>query len=53
MFADDSGPATEILQATGDKLAAYPIYHMPIVPTWYRGSIVLLGDAAQKGFVRD
>jgi 2-polyprenyl-6-methoxyphenol hydroxylase-like FAD-dependent oxidoreductase len=47
LFADDSGPATEILQATGDELAAYPIYDMPIVPTWYRGSIVLLGDAAR------
>ena len=46
LFADDSGPATEILQATGDELAAYPIYDMPTVPTWYRGRIVLLGDAA-------
>ena len=46
LFAHDSGPATEIVQATGDELAAYPIYDMPIVPTWYRGSIVLLGDAA-------
>jgi FAD-dependent urate hydroxylase len=46
LFADDSGPATEILQATGDELAAYPIYDMPTVPTWFRGRIVLLGDAA-------
>lgn len=46
LFADDSGPATEILQATGDELAAYPIYDMPTMPTWYRGRIVLLGDAA-------
>jgi 2-polyprenyl-6-methoxyphenol hydroxylase-like FAD-dependent oxidoreductase len=45
-FADDVGPATEILQATDDELAAYPIHDMPIVPTWYRGHIVLLGDAA-------
>lgn len=46
LLAVDSGPATEILQATGDELAAYPIYDMPTVPTWYRGRIVLLGDAA-------
>jgi FAD-dependent urate hydroxylase len=46
LFADDSGSATEILQATGDELVAYSIYDMPIVPTWHRGSIVLLGDAA-------
>ena len=46
LFADDRGLATEILQGTGDELAAYPIYDMPIVPTWHRGSIVLLGDAA-------
>lgn len=41
LFADDSGPATEILTATGDELAPYPIYDMPTVPTWYRGRIVL------------
>lgn len=46
LFAVDSGPATDILQATGDELAAYPIHDMPTVPTWYRGRIVLLGDAA-------
>ena len=46
LFADDSGPATEILQATRDDLAAYPIHDMPIVPKWYRESTVLLGDAA-------
>jgi FAD-dependent urate hydroxylase len=46
LFADDTGPATEILQATGGELAAYPIYDMQAVPTWYRGGIVLTGDAA-------
>jgi 2-polyprenyl-6-methoxyphenol hydroxylase-like FAD-dependent oxidoreductase len=46
LFADDTGPATEILGATGDELAAYPIYDMPTVPTWHRGRIVLIGDAA-------
>lgn len=46
LFADDTGPATEILQTTGEELAAYPIYDMPTVPTWHQGRIVLLGDAA-------
>lgn len=46
LFADDSGPATEILEATDDQIAAYPIFDMPTVPTWYRGRIVILGDAS-------
>ena len=46
LFDGDAGPAVEIVSATNAELAAYPIFDMPIVPTWHRGSMVLIGDAA-------
>jgi FAD-dependent urate hydroxylase len=46
LFAQDAGPAIEMINGTDHELAAYPIYDMPTVPTWHRGSIVLVGDAA-------
>jgi 2-polyprenyl-6-methoxyphenol hydroxylase-like FAD-dependent oxidoreductase len=45
LFADDAGPALEIIHATDDEVAAYPIYDLPTVPIWHRGRIALLGDA--------
>jgi FAD-dependent urate hydroxylase len=46
LFADDAGAAVEMINATGDELAAYPIYDMPTLPIWHRGPIVVVGDAA-------
>jgi FAD-dependent urate hydroxylase len=46
LFAGDAGPAADIIGGTKDELAAYPIYDMPVVPTWHRDSLVILGDAA-------
>ena len=46
LFADDAGPARDILRATTDELAASPLYDMPVVPTWHRDSMVIIGDAA-------
>jgi len=46
LFTDDAGPATTIIESADDELGAYPIYDMPTVPTWHRGSIALAGDAA-------
>jgi FAD-dependent urate hydroxylase len=46
LFAHDAGPALEILDATGDDLAAYPIFDMPVVPRWSAGPLVITGDAA-------
>jgi 2-polyprenyl-6-methoxyphenol hydroxylase-like FAD-dependent oxidoreductase len=45
-FATDAGPARELIAATSDELSAYPIHDLPVVPTWHRGTLVLLGDAA-------
>ena len=46
LFANDAGPAVEIINATGDDLAAYPIHDMPAVPRWHAGRMVITGDAA-------
>ena len=46
LFADDAGPARDIISATADELAAFPVYDMPVVPTWHRDSMVIIGDAA-------
>ncbi|NVB85646.1 MAG: FAD-dependent monooxygenase [Kofleriaceae bacterium] len=45
LLEGDAGPALDILDATGDEIAVYPIYDMPTVHTWHRGRAVLLGDA--------
>jgi 2-polyprenyl-6-methoxyphenol hydroxylase-like FAD-dependent oxidoreductase len=46
LYDGDAGPAVEILNATADELAAYPIHDLPAVPTWHRGPMVIIGDAA-------
>jgi len=46
LYDGDAGPAAEILHATADELAAYPIHDLPAVPTWHRGPMVIIGDAA-------
>jgi 2-polyprenyl-6-methoxyphenol hydroxylase-like FAD-dependent oxidoreductase len=46
LYDGDAGPAVEILHATADELAAYPIHDLPAVPTWHRGPMVIIGDAA-------
>ena len=45
LFADDAGPACDIVGATSE-VAAFPIYDMPVVPRWHRDAMVILGDAA-------
>jgi FAD-dependent urate hydroxylase len=46
LFADDTGPAVRMIEATDHELAAYPIYDLPRVPKWHRAGMVLVGDAA-------
>ncbi|KAH7909957.1 hypothetical protein BJ138DRAFT_1009787 [Hygrophoropsis aurantiaca] len=40
-----AGPAGELVQ-TGEKIVKYGLYDRPELKTWYKGRIVLLGDAA-------
>ncbi|MBB6345954.1 2-polyprenyl-6-methoxyphenol hydroxylase-like FAD-dependent oxidoreductase [Nonomuraea muscovyensis] len=44
-FADDAGPATELIRRgpVGDGL---PVHDLPPLPAWHRGRVVLTGDAA-------
>jgi 2-polyprenyl-6-methoxyphenol hydroxylase-like FAD-dependent oxidoreductase len=46
LFGGDAGPAVQMIEATAHELAAYPIHDLPTVPTWHRGAMVLVGDAA-------
>jgi FAD-dependent urate hydroxylase len=46
LFADDASPAVEIIEATTGELPATNQYDVPSVPTWHRGPMVIVGDAA-------
>jgi FAD-dependent urate hydroxylase len=46
LFADDATPAVEIIQATTGELSGTNQYDMPSVPTWHKGPMVTVGDAA-------
>ncbi|WP_280664759.1 MULTISPECIES: FAD-dependent oxidoreductase [unclassified Kitasatospora] len=47
-FAEDRTPAGQLIAATdpADLLVVGPMENMPRVPTWHRGRLVLVGDAA-------
>ncbi|ROT32825.1 NAD(P)/FAD-dependent oxidoreductase [Micromonospora sp. HM5-17] len=47
-FADDRVPATTLIRRTdpADLLIVGPMEDLPSVPTWHRGRVVLVGDAA-------
>jgi 2-polyprenyl-6-methoxyphenol hydroxylase-like FAD-dependent oxidoreductase len=42
----DHAPITEIIASTAGEIARFAVYEMPILSTWYRGHVVLVGDAA-------
>jgi FAD-dependent urate hydroxylase len=46
LFAGDASPALEIIRSTPGKLAGWATYDLPSVPTWHKGSLVIIGDAA-------
>jgi FAD-dependent urate hydroxylase len=46
LFAGDATPAVDIIRATPGNLAGWATYDLPSVPTWHRGSMVIIGDAA-------
>jgi FAD-dependent urate hydroxylase len=45
LFAEDLPFIRELIEAT-DQIGATPIHDLPSLPTWHRGRVVLLGDAA-------
>jgi 2-polyprenyl-6-methoxyphenol hydroxylase-like FAD-dependent oxidoreductase len=46
LFAADAAPTEAIITATHGALTASKTYELPTVPTWRRGRMIILGDAA-------
>jgi FAD-dependent urate hydroxylase len=46
LFADDHGPASGLIAAGTLQLAGDNTHDLPSVPTWHRGPMVIIGDAA-------
>jgi 2-polyprenyl-6-methoxyphenol hydroxylase-like FAD-dependent oxidoreductase len=46
LFAGDAGPAVRLIQAGELELAADNTHDLGHVPTWHRGPLVIIGDAA-------
>jgi len=46
LFAGDDSPAVEIIRSTPGKLAGWATYDLPSLPTWHRGPMIIIGDAA-------
>jgi FAD-dependent urate hydroxylase len=46
LFAGDLDRISEIIQATHSEIGAYTVHDLATIPTWHRGPVALLGDAA-------
>ena len=46
LFAGDHGPAVDLVAAGTLELAGDSTHDLPSVPTWHRGPMVIVGDAA-------
>jgi len=46
LVADDHGPARGLIAAGRLELAGDSTHDLPSVPTWYKGPMVIIGDAA-------
>ena len=46
LHADDPSPNVDILRCVEKVDRTYPIYDMPALPVWWKGRVVLVGDAA-------
>jgi 2-polyprenyl-6-methoxyphenol hydroxylase-like FAD-dependent oxidoreductase len=46
VFASDTGPAVELIESGELELAADNTHDLGHVPTWHRGPMVIIGDAA-------
>jgi FAD-dependent urate hydroxylase len=43
---DDHDPIPEIIRSTENGIGKWPNYEMPSLPTWHKGQVCLIGDAA-------
>jgi FAD-dependent urate hydroxylase len=46
MFAEEDGPARDLVEATEELYAGWSTYDFPTVPTWHRDRMIIVGDAA-------
>jgi 2-polyprenyl-6-methoxyphenol hydroxylase-like FAD-dependent oxidoreductase len=46
LFAGDHGPATQLVAAGELQLVADNTHDLPKVPTWHKGPMIVIGDAA-------
>jgi 2-polyprenyl-6-methoxyphenol hydroxylase-like FAD-dependent oxidoreductase len=46
LFADDAGPALEIIANTPDIFLGWNTYDLPKVPRWHNERMIIIGDAA-------
>jgi FAD-dependent urate hydroxylase len=46
LYAGDAGPAIPLIEATPTIMAMSPIHTMPRLPTWHKGRVIVIGDAA-------
>jgi FAD-dependent urate hydroxylase len=46
LFAGDLDRISEIIQATHGEIGAYTVDDLATIPTWHRGPVALIGDAA-------
>jgi len=46
LFSGDATPAVEIIRSTTGELTGTNQHDMPSVPTWHRGPMIIVGDAA-------
>lgn len=46
LFADDAGPATALIRATPEVGQSWPIHSLPHLPSWHKGPMIVIGDAA-------
>lgn len=45
-FADDTGPARQLIEAAPEVAPFSPIHTMPKLRRWHRGRMIIIGDAA-------
>lgn len=42
----DHDEVTDIIRSTDGDIGTWPVYDLPSLPTWHRGTVCLVGDAA-------
>ncbi len=46
LHVEDAAPLTDIIWSAAEPIGRWPIYDLPTLPTWHRGPVCLIGDAA-------